>query len=105
MSKCRSRALLAKTKVDCVSIEQVTNKEISEKILEILSERKPTSTICPSEVARALVKEDWRDLMDQVRSVADDLQQKGKILVTQRGMSIASATEAKGPIRLKRKIT
>jgi predicted Zn-ribbon and HTH transcriptional regulator len=88
-----------------VSIEQVTNKEISEKILEILSERKPTSTICPSEVARALAKEDWRDLMDQVRSVADHLQQKGKILVTQRGKSIASATEAKGPIRLKRKIT
>lgn len=80
---------------------KITKKAISEKVLELLHERNEGVTICPSEVARALDKDDWRDLMDQVRDVADDLKSQGKIFVTQRGKTIPSATDAKGPIRLK----
>ena len=78
-----------------------TNRQIADKILEILSERNEGTTICPSEVARAIEKDDWRDLMDQVRTVADDLREKKKIQITQRGKPIASAVEARGPIRLR----
>lgn len=80
---------------------RITKKAISEKILELLHERNEGSTICPSEVARALDKDDWRELMDKVRDVADDLMADKKIYVTQRGKKISSAVDAKGPIRLK----
>ncbi len=80
---------------------RITKTEISEKILELLHERSVGSTICPSEVARTLDKDDWRELMDAVRDVADELRSKKKIYVTQRGKKISSAVAAKGPIRLK----
>lgn len=81
--------------------QSTTNRQIADKILEILSERNEGITICPSEVARALEKHDWRDLMDRVRTVADDLREKKKIQITQRGKPIPSAVEAHGPIRLR----
>ncbi|MEL6582564.1 MAG: DUF3253 domain-containing protein [Pseudomonadota bacterium] len=56
-------------------------------------------TLCPSEVARALSSDEWRDLMPLVRQEAEVLREAGDISVTQKGEAV-SATEAKGPIRL-----
>ncbi|HYO03354.1 MAG TPA: DUF3253 domain-containing protein [Mycobacterium sp.] len=33
-------------------------------ILELAGDRGPTSSICPSDAARAVGGDDWRDLMD-----------------------------------------
>ncbi|WP_299963303.1 DUF3253 domain-containing protein [uncultured Roseobacter sp.] len=57
------------------------------------------ASLCPSEVARALAPSGWRDLMEAVRGVADDLADQGEITVTQRGKRVRAGT-ARGPIRL-----
>lgn len=81
------------------------NKEnIKELHLKFAKERGLDATYCPSEVARKLYPENWRDKMDLVREVADDLVAKDKLVVMQKGEIIPEkATEASGPIRLRKK--
>ena len=59
-----------------------------------------TATACPSEVARALVPDDWRPMMKPVRAAVVSLQRRGKIDVYQRGRPV-DARDARGPIRLR----
>ncbi len=78
---------------------------IAAKILELLDARADGATICPSDAARALAHGDeaaWRALMPQVRRVADDLKARGLVRITAHGGELASAQDAKGPIRLGR---
>ena len=56
-------------------------------------------TICPSDVARALGGDNWRELMPQVRDVARDMAGTGEVVVTQKGETVDPST-ARGPIRL-----
>jgi hypothetical protein len=74
---------------------------IAQRIEELLAQRAAHASICPSEVARSLATEEaaWRALMPEVRRLADELAQAGKIVVTQRGQVVA-ALFAKGAIRL-----
>jgi len=60
-----------------------------------------TATICPSEVARALHRDEkrWRAAMPSVRAVAIELAAAGIIAITQRGVVVDPAT-ARGPIRI-----
>jgi hypothetical protein len=58
-------------------------------------------TICPSEAARAVGGDDWRDLMPAAREAAARLADRGEIEVTQRGERV-DALAARGPIRLGR---
>ena len=57
------------------------------------------STICPSDAARVVGGEGWRDLMGLAREVAGELAAQGQIRVQQKGVDVDPAT-AKGPIRL-----
>ena len=59
------------------------------------------ATFCPSEVARAVGGEDWRDWMEPVREAARRLVVRGELEVLQRG-SVVDASTARGPIRLRR---
>lgn len=74
-------------------------------ILAMLDRREPGTTICPSEVARAVAgsdqRTDWASLMQPVRDAAAELARLGIIVATQRGRIVDSET-AKGPIRLRR---
>lgn len=76
----------------------VDERKIEAAILAAVQTRGQGSTLCPSEVARAL-STDWRALMPEVRRVAQDLAGQGRIAVTQRGRPVDAKT-AKGPIRL-----
>lgn len=67
-------------------------------ILELLAERDPDKTICPSEAARAL---GGHEHMALVREAAGALRERGEVAVTQRGAPVDPAT-ARGPIRLGR---
>lgn len=79
-----------------------TTDKIKNSILEKLSERDFGKTICPSEVARELFPENWRDEMEHVRSVAKDLVKEGKIVITQGG-EVIDPENFKGAIRLRLK--
>ena len=73
---------------------------MEETILELLDDRGPEKTICPSEVARAMAGgRDFRPYMEPVREAADRLARAGRVVVTQKGAPV-SAAEARGPIRL-----
>jgi Protein of unknown function (DUF3253) len=71
-----------------------------EAILDLIADRGPEKTICPSEAARALAGEDdFRPYMEPVREVAAKLARDGRVAVTQKGKQVAIG-EARGPIRL-----
>lgn len=74
---------------------------LEQTILELLEQRAPTSTICPSDAARAVGDDDWRDLMDASRSAAARLVARGEVEITQGGEPVDLAT-ARGPIRIRR---
>ncbi len=73
---------------------------IRKTILEKVQQRGLGKTICPSEVARMLGGEEWRSLMDDVRSVGLDLVKQGHIEVTQQG-NVVDIQTVKGPIRFR----
>lgn len=76
--------------------------ELRRGIIELLGSRKPESSICPSDVARALgPKDGWRDLMDPVRAAAAELVSDGTVIITQGSETVDLGT-VKGPIRIRR---
>ena len=81
--------------------DQVTNVAIEDKIFGRLATRHEGATICPSEVARALVQDSvrWHQLMPQVRQAAQKPAQINRLDVTRRGARV-DATSRGGPIRL-----
>ncbi|MFM1965775.1 MAG: hypothetical protein RL134_1500, partial [Actinomycetota bacterium] len=68
-------------------------------ILDLLGSR--DGTICPSEAARAVDPEGWRDLMEPARQAARRLVAAGDVEITQGGHVVDPST-AKGPIRIRR---
>lgn len=75
--------------------------QIEETIFRLLAARQPGKTICPSEVARALVAEEagWRALMPEVRRVAQGLAEAGRLRVTRGGVDVDVLKEG-GAVRL-----
>ncbi|KAI5057175.1 hypothetical protein GOP47_0027190 [Adiantum capillus-veneris] len=71
------------------------------KILDILQRRAASSTMCPSEAARAVSATNWRPLMDRTRQVACRMASQGRILITQKGVVCNPLSDFRGPIRLK----
>ena len=78
----------------------------------LLGKREWPKTICPSEVARALSREElaqldmetWRDAMDDIRRLAFELRGDGEVEVLQKGEVLSEAVTADnvhGPIRLR----
>jgi hypothetical protein len=77
----------------------MTPKGIERAMLKLLEARHP-KTACPSEVAKQLDPDNWRELMPLVREVALSLQRRGRIDVTQRGRPV-DLLALQGPIRLR----
>jgi hypothetical protein len=77
--------------------------EIADTLFALLAIRSSAATICPSEVARALVHDEagWRALMPHVRRVTARLAAAGRVRVTSHGVEI-DALAAHGPIRIGR---
>ncbi|MEX5295386.1 DUF3253 domain-containing protein [Kocuria sp. CPCC 205268] len=76
-----------------------TSAEIRSVLLDMVRRRGPEKTVCPSEVARALAPDGWRDLMEDVRLEACGLAEDGLVDITQRGRTVDGRT-ARGPIRV-----
>lgn len=70
-------------------------------ILELLEARARDATICPSDAARAVGGDGWRELMEPTRLAARRLVASGDVVITQGGKVVDGST-AKGPIRIRR---
>ncbi len=77
-----------------------TPAQIHSAIQRLLNERGAGKSICPSEVARALDADEWRDLMDAVRDEAASMARRGDIVITQ-GSVVVDPDALRGPIRLR----
>lgn len=71
-------------------------------ILQQLDARAASATSCPSEAAREVGGEDWRELMEPARRAARRLVAEGRIDILQSGRVVDPST-ARGPIRLRRR--
>lgn len=74
--------------------------DISTTILTVARQRGIEKSTCPSEIARMLFPDDWRNHMDEIIDVAIDMHKQGKVQITQKGLPI-DVTHIKGPIRIK----
>lgn len=80
---------------------QAQEEKILQSHLRFAEERGSDKTYCPSEVARELYDDNWRDKMIEVRAVADVLVKDKKLNVLQKGIiQTQLPSELKGPIRL-----
>jgi hypothetical protein len=70
-------------------------------ILALAHHRGPDSSICPSDAARAVGGEQWRDLTDDSRSTALALGRDGDVEITQRGEVVDLSRPPRGPIRIR----
>lgn len=77
------------------------SERLRQGIVDKLATRAAESSICPSEVARELGGDEWRELMPQVRAAAAQLSDEGTVVATQ-GDTRVDAQSARGPIRLRR---
>lgn len=87
---CRSRGV---TLID---------EALEQSIRSLLQKRAASSTICPSDAARAVSPDEWHDLMEPARRAARRLVAAGEVEITQGG-SVVDPSTAKGPIRIRRK--
>lgn len=78
-----------------------TDVALEQAILELLEQRKRGATICPSEAARAVDPDGWRQLMEPARRAARRLVAKDLVDITQQGRRVDPST-FKGPIRIRR---
>ncbi len=76
--------------------------DLESAILDLLAQRSGSSTICPSEAARAVGGEAWRELMEPTRAAARRLQADGKVTILQKGTEV-DPSRARGPIRIRRR--
>lgn len=78
-----------------------TDLALERAVLALLQARAGGATICPSEAARAVGGEGWRDLMEPARAAARRLVASGDVEIMQGGAVVDPST-AKGPIRVRR---
>ncbi|MCC5785348.1 MAG: DUF3253 domain-containing protein [Phycisphaerales bacterium] len=77
------------------------DQALERAIIGLLSERGSSSSICPSEAAKLVEPEKWRELMEGARRAAARLVGRGEVEVTQGGQAV-EISRTKGPIRIRR---
>ena len=80
---------------------RVVSEKLRAAILELARERGPSKTICPSDAARTVGGEAWRDLMDDARDIARDLARNGDVELSQKGEVLDPDATWRGPIRIR----
>lgn len=78
-----------------------TDAKLEEAILALVAERNQGATACPSEAARRVDPEGWRDLMERARAAGRRLAARDELVWTQGGRVVDPST-AKGPVRFRR---
>jgi len=68
-----------------VVAESDADANLDRALIRLLTERGDDKTVCPSEVARAVDGEQWRDLMEPARATARRAVARGDAEITQHG--------------------
>ena len=76
----------------------MSDQRLRAAILDLASKR---SSICPSDAARAVGGDDWRDLMDDARDIARDLARSGDVEISRKGEVLDPDATWRGPIRIR----
>jgi hypothetical protein len=76
-----------------------TDDALRAEILHIAEQRGSARTLCPSEAARSINGDAWRDLMPAARRIAFELAGEGRVDVTQQGLRVEPGV--RGPIRIR----
>ncbi|WP_006247239.1 DUF3253 domain-containing protein [Mycolicibacterium tusciae] len=79
----------------------MSETQLREAILALAHERAPAKTICPSDAARAVGGDQWRDLMEQARHISRDLARAGEVEIMQHGEVLDPDAQWRGPIRIR----
>jgi hypothetical protein len=79
----------------------VSEQRLRDTILELARRRGPSSSICPSDAARAVGGENWRDLMEDARDAARELARAGEVVITQGDDVVDPDANWRGPIRIR----
>jgi hypothetical protein len=77
------------------------DRALEAAIERLLDARATSASICPSEAARAVDADGWRELMEPARRAARRLVAAGRLEITQDGRVVDPST-ARGAIRLRR---
>lgn len=86
-------------------VRHASPADIEAAVLALLAKRAEGTSICPSDVARALYPDDeaaWRGAMPQVREVAAAMARSGRLRISRRGITLSPDDLGGGPIRLHR---
>lgn len=75
------------------------DRRLEQAIVDLLAER--AGSICPSDAARHVDPDGWRDLLERTRRAGRRLAADGRVVVTQRGRAV-DPSDARGPIRYAR---
>jgi len=75
---------------------------LERSVRSLLADRADGATICPSEAARAVGADRWRELMEPARAATRRLVDAGEVEVTQGGR-VVDLARARGPIRIRRR--
>jgi hypothetical protein len=76
-------------------------EDLRTAILRLARDRGPAKTICPSDAARAVGGDGWRDLMDEARDAARQLARAGDVEITQKREALDPDATWRGPIRIR----
>jgi len=74
--------------------------DIQAAILRIAKKRGSQKSTCPSEIARMLFPNDWRNHMKDVVNEAIQLHHNGRVVITQKSKPV-DIDRIKGPVRIK----
>jgi hypothetical protein len=80
----------------------MTGVDLGRAIEALLDARVDGATICPSEAARTVDPDGWRELMPAARAAAGRLVGRGVVEVTQGG-EVVDVRTARGPVRIRRR--
>ena len=76
-------------------------QRLEASIRALAEHRGRSSSICPSDAARAVGGDGWRELMDDARTAARQLARSGDVELRQRGGAVDPDGEWSGPIRIR----
>ena len=74
--------------------------DLQAAILRIATQRGSQKSTCPSEIARMLFPNDWRNHMKDVVNEAIQLHHNGRVVITQKSKPV-DIDRIKGPVRIK----